>query len=79
MKTSPLPATLTGYAYETIPNKPIIIGKEHGTDDSAAQPSLESLGTPPSAPATLGMLPTGAHGLSVWRREELSHSSSGND
>ncbi len=27
---SPITATLTGYAYETIPNKPIIAGKEHG-------------------------------------------------
>jgi hypothetical protein len=78
MKPSPLPAMPTSYAYETTPNKPIIAGEEHGTD-SAAQPSLESLGTPPSAPATLGMLATGARGLSVWRREELSHSSSGND
>jgi|HubBroStandDraft_2_1064218.scaffolds.fasta_scaffold07039_2 hypothetical protein len=25
---------LTGYAYETIPNKPIIAGKEHGKDDA---------------------------------------------
>jgi len=24
--------TLTGYAFETIPNKPIIIGKTHGPD-----------------------------------------------
>ena len=27
-----LDATLTGYAYETIPNKPIIAGKTHGRD-----------------------------------------------
>ena len=27
-------ATLTGYAYETIPNKPIIAGKTHGKDDA---------------------------------------------
>jgi len=26
--------TLTGYAYETIPNKPIIAGHEHGKDDA---------------------------------------------
>jgi hypothetical protein len=25
-------ATLTGYAFETIPNKPIVIGKTHGPD-----------------------------------------------
>jgi len=27
-------ATLTGYAYETIPNKPIIAGKTHGKEDA---------------------------------------------
>jgi hypothetical protein len=27
-------ATLTGYAYETIPNKPIIAGQTHGRDDA---------------------------------------------
>jgi hypothetical protein len=27
-------ATLTGYAYETIPNKPIITGKTHGKDEA---------------------------------------------
>ena len=27
-------ATLTGYAYETIPNKPIIAGKTHGNDEA---------------------------------------------
>jgi hypothetical protein len=27
-------ATLTGYAYETIPNKPIITGKTHGKDNA---------------------------------------------
>jgi len=32
-------ATLTGYAYETIPNKAIIAGKEHGTDDETEEPA----------------------------------------
>jgi hypothetical protein len=32
-------ATLTGYAYETIPNKPIIAGKTKGADDNAEQPA----------------------------------------
>jgi hypothetical protein len=27
-------ATLTGYAYETIPNRPIIAGREHGKDEA---------------------------------------------
>jgi hypothetical protein len=41
-------ATLTGYAYETIPNKPIIAGKTKGPDVITAQP------------ATLGHLAAGA-------------------
>jgi hypothetical protein len=43
-------ATLTGYAYETIPNKPIIAGKRHGKDDMSVQPaSLEALAAGSSA------------------------------
>jgi hypothetical protein len=42
-------ATLTGYAFETIPNKPIIIGKTHGPDVIVK-------------PATLGDLAAGADG-----------------
>jgi hypothetical protein len=71
-------STLTGYAYETIPNKPIIAGKENGTDDSPAL-NTESLATPASAPATLGMLATGARGPSVWRREGSPRVASEND
>jgi len=39
----PYTATVTGYAYETIPNRPIIAGKTHGQDDMVLQPA--SLGT----------------------------------
>jgi hypothetical protein len=40
-------ATLTGYAYETIPNKPIIAGDKKGTDEATFLPQTEtsSLGT----------------------------------
>jgi hypothetical protein len=31
-------ATLTGYAYETIPNKPIIAGRTNGSDDNSVDP-----------------------------------------
>jgi hypothetical protein len=44
-------AVLTGYAYETIPNKAIVTGKTNGTDDG-----VENLVTPP---ATLGRLALG--------------------
>jgi len=49
-------ATLTGYAYETIPNKAIIAGKTKGPDVIAAQP------------ATLGNLAAGASAIPAWRR-----------
>lgn len=71
-------ATLTGYAYETIPNKPIIAGKEHGTEDNPAL-TRESLGAPASEPLTLGMLAIGARGPSVWRRKESAGAASANE
>jgi hypothetical protein len=59
--------TLTGYAYETIPNKHIVTGKTKGPDE--AEPTA-SLNTPTHEPATLGILALGAPVLSIWRREE---------
>jgi hypothetical protein len=50
-------ATLTGYAFETIPNKPIITGLTAGTDVSTTEPE----------PATLGHLAAGAAVLQAWR------------
>jgi hypothetical protein len=47
-----------GYAYETIPGKPIVAGDE----GPATKASLE--------PATLGALALGAPALSLWRRED---------
>jgi len=58
---------LTGYAYETIPDKPIIAGATKGPDD--AEPTA-SANTRTPRPATLGMLALGAPGLSIWKREE---------
>lgn len=62
-------ATLTGYAYETIPGKAIIAGATKWPDDEA-QPAPASIKTDTPEPATLGMLALGAPGLSIWRREE---------
>jgi hypothetical protein len=60
-------ATLTGYAYETIPGKAIVTGHTKGPDDR----STEGIADPAGAkPATLGMLALGAPALSIWRREE---------
>jgi len=61
-------ALLTGYAYETIPNRPIIAGQTSGPDEPENPASLT---TPaPPQPAMLGLLAMGSPGLSVWRREE---------
>jgi hypothetical protein len=64
-------ATLTGYAYETIPGKSIKAGqtKEMDNDTSIESPNA-SLTAPTPEPATLGMLAMGAPALSIWRREE---------
>jgi hypothetical protein len=48
-------ATLTGYAYETIPNKPIIAGKTKGPDVATF------------SPASLGHLAAGASAIPAWR------------
>jgi len=56
VKTNPtLSATLTGYAYETIPNKPIVAGKTHGKDVITVQP------------ASLGHLARGSSAIPAWR------------
>ena len=60
-------ATLTGYAYETVPNKAIIVGQTKGPSASLRNPS--DVLDPASAP-TLGMLALGAPSLDSWRRNE---------
>ena len=59
--------TLTGYAYETIPSKPIIAGKTKGPDDGEPT-ALFNTHTP--EPVTLAKLALGAPTLAIWRREE---------
>jgi hypothetical protein len=56
----PFAATLTGYAYETIPNKPIIAGKTKGTDVVTVQP------------ASLGHLVIGASAIPAWRVKQIA-------
>jgi hypothetical protein len=60
-------ATLTGYAYETTPNTPILAGQRSGNDasiepETAAGAMLE--------PASLGRLARGAASLAAWRGNE---------
>jgi len=62
-------ATLTGYAYETIANKPITAGQTKGPDNTAIEEP--TFAAPSREPLTLGVLALGARGLSIWRREEM--------
>lgn len=62
---------LNGYAYETVPNKPIISGRTKGPDEiGVATVSPVFLSAPTPEPASLGLLAMGWPGLSIWRREE---------
>jgi hypothetical protein len=64
-------ATLTGYAFESIPNKPIIAGKTKGPDDDVENNNPGATLTVPDIPQpSLGALAMGAPGLSIWRRKE---------
>jgi hypothetical protein len=69
-------ATLTGYAYETIPGKPIKAGQTKDAPDDSTNENFEpnaSLTNPipnKPQPATLGALAMGSPGLSIWRRKE---------
>jgi hypothetical protein len=59
-------ATLTGYAYETVPNQPLLTGEMHGPDLS----DLISLRPLPAQPPTLTCLAAGATGIVLWRKKE---------
>ncbi len=69
-------ATLTGYAYETVPNRPIRAGRTQGGSD-AGQPSASASTVNPSdrshrnpnSAASLGSLARGAQGGSTWRQQ----------
>ena len=63
-------ATLTGYAYETIPNHALVTGYEGKTSRGAVVPSLVPQMGEPTPRASLGILALGASGLSVWRRDD---------
>jgi hypothetical protein len=67
----PITAQLTGYAYETIPNKAIIAGKMKGPDQiRAIVGDPANFGKSLPEPASPGLLAMGAPGLSFWRRED---------
>jgi hypothetical protein len=54
-------AVLTGYAYETIPNKPVITGKTSGPSEVSATERIQP---------TLGLLAKGSIGLDPWRQDK---------
>jgi MYXO-CTERM domain-containing protein len=58
-------ATLTGYAYETVANQPIVAGQTK--DDTVGKNAAPD--TAPH-PAALGLLALGAPALAIWRRRE---------
>jgi len=66
-------ALITGYAYETLPDTPIVAGRQTGSDETSSigGPNPSGLNMPAAQPTTLGLLATGVSGLSAWRREEL--------
>jgi hypothetical protein len=60
---------LTGYAYETIPDKPIVTGQTKGPD-GGGQPDSTAARAPIPQPVTLGLLALGSPALSIWRRDD---------
>jgi hypothetical protein len=69
-------ATLSGYAYETIPGKLIVAGRKKGPADEQSEEDFgsgASLTDPiPETPqtASLGVLALGAQGVPLWRRKQ---------
>jgi hypothetical protein len=71
--TPVMSATITGYAYETVPNKAISAGTAAMAASAAEKPTAE-VQVPKniqnqSGPA-LGMLALGSQALALWRRED---------
>jgi hypothetical protein len=67
-------AAVTGYAYETVPNKPIVTGKTSGSAKnrtSASSNPASSNGSKPAS-ASLGLLAYGSLGLDAWRRRNAT-------
>lgn len=70
-------AKITGYAYETVPNKPILAGTASSAAGAAKKPTAEAQ-VPENihnqSGPSLGMLALGSEALPLWRREEASAS-----
>jgi len=70
VSVSGISATIRGYAYETVPNKPIIAGATQGATSTADLVDPSGSLSPVPEPASLGRLAQGATGLAAWRRED---------
>lgn len=76
IQRSTITAALTGYAYETVPNRRLRAGLTQGAADAGAagthspNPAAYSTDPVPPAlqPASLGVLALGAQGVPLWRR-----------
>jgi hypothetical protein len=64
--------TLTGYAYETVPNKPIVTGKTKGEVQAGGAVHTQGAVAP-----TLGRLAQGSAGVSAWRDAQEAQPASG--
>ncbi len=83
-KTFEIQAKLTGYAYETEPNVPILAGQTSGdlieprfdgnSGRSDETPGARDESQPISQKfvPSLGLLALGAPGLDIWRRRDVS-------
>lgn len=63
-------ATLLGYAYETVPAKPIVAGKTEtdATEPQTSQKRGDALGPGSEEASSLGLLARGCAGLDTWRK-----------
>ena len=61
--------TITGYAYQTVANQPILAG-EKSTPVEVGAAAIAPL-TSSKTPATLGILAQGAPGIALWRRDDV--------
>jgi len=68
-------ASLNGYAYETVANRPIVAGVTRNLAASLEDPSGVSSDVPMPQPATLGLLALGAPGLAIWRKQSAAEGS----
>jgi hypothetical protein len=68
---SPVAGTLTGYAFETIPNKPIYTGKRKGLLNQHQSKGRMSTAAPSVDLPSLGRLAQGASTSRAWQRDNM--------